>query len=269
MKNSPSDIAPQLIELLAKTDALLAPCRCMPPVAVAGVVERREEYHRRGIPMFAGGGSGADRVAAHRQANEWERSGIVRFSRRKGVRAFWRLSDSEDWRLRFWAMLPGEPEMVFALQALRSHIAAGHTYRETSRSVPETALAGEPLTKATICGVEDVLAPAFSRGFADSQADTVGLIWYTLTEAGERFLDDWKAPVFKPPVKASSRIMNETGDAYVESLRAALVDRKAWRGEPGHVAIPLSCGFFPRKPPGCRPIVDAKGAPIGGADDGD
>jgi hypothetical protein len=251
---------PALIALLGATDALLAPCRALPRATVAGVLERRVEFHNRGLPM-SGGGSGADRVAAHRACNNWERQGVVKFSRRRGIRTLWRLSDMEDWRLRFWSMLPGESEMVCVLSAMLEHIAAGHTYRESTRLVPETALSPKPLCKAAICGLEDILAPAFVRGFATSCSDADQLAWwYELTAAGEQFVCGWKAPSFVPPTKPDRQLLNSTADAYTEALHSGLQDRRAWRGEPTHTPVPLSIGFFPRNPPGCKPVVDSRGA---------
>lgn len=235
----------QLIDLLAETDALWTPVRDWSNNhAVVAVEERREQYQRNGLPISNGGGTAAERKQWERELDGIEVSGTVLIARERGRRAFWRLGNATDWRLRNLVGLPGRAEMLRAMQAL-----AGHEDAEQERGVnlvPETWLTGPDGwgTKAggrLLVALEEMFLPALVRGWVTAWSDCEGRVAYQTTEAGRAFL---AAP--GDEAAALPEFDGDAADTYLVALTAARNALAAAKpAKENALTIPLSVGLWP------------------------
>lgn len=263
------EINPQLLNLFAQTNALLEPIRDWQiNQQVAGIWERREVFRQRGLPCPPAGGDGAARVSAHEKANRLERSGAVVYSRTKGKRSHWRLSQGEYLRLAFWTLRDGLPETHLAMRAIEANWKRGAVTcpDKSSRwaSVSEAILTGcdeidDPTMRSDlVVRLEEMLAPAMAFDWVRSHSDVAGRVKYQLTPQGWKTLKSF--PTFEPP-EYDSDFACQTADEYEVELRREREAIGAIRGQSNHVVVPARSIELPDVEP-APPILDATANPI-------
>lgn len=259
------EIRGELLDLLAETDALFEPIRDWSSTRRnAAIIKARRQFHERGIPFRVAGGTGAERTAATRQADELERSQLVAFSRRRGRRTTWKLSDPEDWRLRWWTHQAEVHEVALALFAVDvvSATLEGAICPEI-RLTGGRGWDGEPSEQ--LLGVEELLLPALVRDFATSHSDRHGRVGYGLTDSGRKFLASWKGETGVVEKLYHRRAAKAAHARYCESLKAAraeLIERAHHEEASNHIAVALSVGMWPADDHGTVvSIVDDNGLP--------
>jgi hypothetical protein len=241
------DFWPQLVELLAGTDAIFAPIRCWEPNShVCAVLERRELFQRLGLP-YRGGGTAAERKEAERIADAIEATGNIAFFRQRGKRTHWRLTDIGDWRMRRLVGSHGVGAMIATMLAV-----SAHEHRlQTSNGIPEKWLIGLEYEAhdagRRMARLAETLLPALARGFVESHGDCDGRVGYALTPTGRELLNDFAAGRDAIPDDRDLPDYDQAaGDFYEECLDTACAElRTATPSRENSVAIPLSCGCWP------------------------
>ena len=243
-----------VIELLAATDALWEPIRDWTDNhRICGLLERREQFRRCGLPVELGGGDAAARKSQERRLDQIETSGLVIFSRRHGKRAFWRLTDQADWALRRLCTWSDYPECLVLMTAVQAHTDCGYT---NTGCVPEWRLAVGPHNgdgwtdqeKNKIIELEWIAAPSLSRGWLAAWSDGNGSSGYRLTKSGRRFLKSPASPEIEWPAYSS-----DANDAYLAALKVARESLRSIASQGSGVAVLLSAGTWPQ---------ESKAAPI-------
>jgi hypothetical protein len=170
------EINAKLLGLFAAENALFTPIRDWSENRqVSGVMERRVEFRKRGMPIVSNGGDGATRAAVHAEANALERSGAVKYVRASGKRVAWKLSQDEYLRIAFWSLLDGLDATELAMKGIQGNWAAGAVINPLKGSpwamVAESTLSGcdsvtdEALRSKLIMRVEEMLLPAMAFGW--------------------------------------------------------------------------------------------------------
>lgn len=251
-----------LVRILAETDELFFPVRDWDqPRNVSGIYERRQEFLQAGLP-HAAGGTGAERIAAHRAADTLEQSGFVVFHRTNGKRSHVRLLPEKYWELRFWSLLPGERELSFVVAGIQANVARGCVYANTT-FVPEWALIGqyERVTKAAkqrVVALMEAATPGLVFGWLDSDSTVDGAVYYRVTDAGEQHFTNWSGPTFTPPAY-DPKLAEETAEQYIVACREARLTLARLKGQPNNLAVSLNCGLDPDPDTACEPIIDRRG----------
>ena len=250
-----------LIELLAATDALWEPIRDWTDNhRICGLLERRERFQKYGLPVELGGGDAAARKSQERRLDEIEKTKLVVFSRRAGKRAFWRLTDSADWKLRRLCQWSDWDEMLTLMFAVRAHADCGYT---NAGCVPDWRLAVGPHNgdgwtdqeKNKIIELEWIALPCLARAWLSAWSDCKGANGYRITDSGRRFLANPKALAIEWPAYSS-----DANDDYLAALKSARESLRSIAGSESGIAIPVSCGTWP---------AESEAALIPGIFDGD
>lgn len=259
------EIRSELLDLLAEVDALFEPIRDWSSTRRnAAIIKARRQFHERGIPFRTAGGTGSERTAATRAADELEATKLVVFSRRRGRRTTWKLSEAEDWRLRWWTHQAEVHEMALALFAVDvvSATLEGAICPEI-RLTGGRGWDGEPSEQ--LLGIEELLLPALVRDFVVSHSDHHGRVGYSLTDSGRKFLAGWKGETGALDETYHRRAAKAAHSRYCESLasaRAELLERAHHEAVSNHIAIALSAGMWPADDVGTVvDIVDDNGLP--------
>ena len=255
---TPPTLLPDLIPLVATVDAVFAPVRRYTDAQGHRALELRDEFEVHGGVPYSPSGDSAERKQANRTADDLEAAGLVEFSRSRGRRKHWRLSDAGEWAMRAYCGLPGVRPMHVALLAIQDNERAG--YLNTGH-VPETALTGcdwgDRGADDAILLVEQLLAPAFSCGYVGSNSDCEGHVGYALTRAGHKWLACPPPPPSDLPAfssRANDRYFRLWGDELkrLDSEPCKTVD----------VHIPLSCGLWPEvRRVSAPPVLTRRGEP--------
>ncbi len=175
-----------LINLLAETDAIFSPIRDWSNSSrITAVMDLRRDFHLRGLPVPKA--AGGDRKRLERERDRLEKTGLVRFHRINGRRAFWKLSDSTDWFLRRLCMLSDFTEAVTVMVAVDSLTDMHHTNGEI---VPDWSLALAPnenrqtaKARDKVARVAELALPALCRGWLTSWSDYRGANGYRIPDA--------------------------------------------------------------------------------------
>jgi hypothetical protein len=195
-----------LIDLLADTDALFRPGRFygMPDNAMRNLWQRRREYVNAGMRWASGEATEAGRKESQRDLEQLADDGLVSLHRHQGRTQAVRLTEQGDQMARALAGLPGVGEALEWMRLMRCirDLKFDVNWLDAFRGlVPETLLCGHdwwPNTDEARDARGDVmwgLTPALSRLWVETEASTVGCLWYRLTPAGEQALDDSRAKV--------------------------------------------------------------------------
>jgi hypothetical protein len=224
-----------LIDILARADALWTPWRRWDSrLAVTAVYERRHEYQRSGVPLV-GGGTGAERVAAWRDRHDL--AGLAELRSNRG-RVYAKLVDAVDWQLRAACGLFGYGPMLTAIQRILDVEATGHV---TGSGIAEIALLGmdgwSTENTAPLFGLEEALLPALTRGYVTSHSDTLAHVGYYLTDSGRQFLqrpgdEPANLPAYDP----------EAAECYTVRYCEKIESMKTATPEGRDLVIPLGAG---------------------------
>jgi hypothetical protein len=246
MKKTPpkTDAATVLIELHAQTFELFAPIRDWSNNAhVVGIMERREVFHSKGLPIRQGG-SDSERKIGERWHDQLKASGAVSFALSAGKRTHWKLNDLPDWQITSLVGSYGIGPMLVAMRPIRTHQNAPH---EPGNFVPETWLMGLDYDAAEagqrLADLEEVLAPALRRDWVTSKSDIEGRVAYQITDAGRQVLDNTDRLPADEDLPAYDRAAGELYEVAIRSARAELKTAKP--STPSHCVIPLSAGCWP------------------------
>jgi DNA-binding transcriptional ArsR family regulator len=232
---------------------------------VAAVVEGRNTYQTRGLPLPSGSGGSGERSAVERHRDILEKSGAVTFYRQQGRRTHWKLTDSADWRLRRLATWTGWEEMMILMLAVREYSDVGYM---NGHIVPDWALAhgvghGDEWSvaeKSRILTLDEFAAPALCRGLLVSWSDLHGATGYGITDAGRAYLS---SDPMAPDVDGID-YDSAMNDAYLDVLKDARRVLAAARPSRDNVSeIPLGAGSWPEDPAVAPvpPIFTKKGEP--------
>lgn len=252
MKTPDNDLTAQeliLVSLLAATDAIWTPCRESHDggriaVAVVNSWEARTAYRAGGLPWASGGRSDAERKELQRSLADLEAAGDVVVSRPNGVKSlFARLSDSAYDRLRRQCGLAG-----LEIGSLMLKLVAQFSYR------PATLMQHQWIREPKLNGgrgwgdgnhgelyeVAQRAMPSLMAGWLKTNCDCECRIYYAVTDAGWKLLDDGWKPVAGEDVKRDSRFEL----AYWEQLgveRKRLLTKKPQCAiELGTLPLPVS-----------------------------
>ncbi len=179
-----------LLDVLAKVDALFWPCRFAGDEARQAVAELRAEYRELGL-VWRVGGDAAARQAGLRELDALAAAGRLIVTRTPGRQSvFVRLPAAVDTELRRQVCLADYDAALGLLGWLGSEIDAGHGLGHGGRTwVRETRLAGVeyggPDCGRILGAQAECMLPLLVRGLADSNADSLGRVWYALEPAGE------------------------------------------------------------------------------------
>lgn len=239
-----------LIRICAERDALFVPLRDPRAAHWSAVWEMRRTCRATGLPWRSNERSGsAASKAAERSLRALERSGLlVRLAPRASKTLNIRLSDEGDETAR---ELTGRETVSDAIETIREidRLTKTRPYRELKwRGIgllPEIALNegrgwGDG-NSAELIGVEDRVLPALSRGWAVSNCDSVGHVYYMLTDAGRTAIKTFRP---RPPVEREQPLEDGIelyrsfmGDA-LQQLRSLFGDDRQELSE-----LPLPCSF--------------------------
>lgn len=233
------------IELLAQTDALFHPGRyglgC--DKHVVGIYEIREVFCEHGF-LYRAGGSEQKRKEGENSADELEKSGAVIFRRYRGRRTRWKLSDSEDWRLRRSCTWSDYEPMLVLMYAVQAHESAGYG---NEGFVPEWTLSGvtdsTDDTKANYLNsfLEEIASAGLCRNLIESKSDGHGAVGYRLSDTGREFLRNPAPPAIDWPEYVQS-----LNDFYFHALDEARESLKSVvSAYTNHVCSRLSRGTWP------------------------
>ncbi len=193
-----------LVSLLAAADATWLPSReCHDPnrlnPAVTNVYELRKQFRESGVSWSSGGTNDAERKEAQRALEDLTRDGSVTVARPHGTKTlFARLSDASYERTR---QLCYEPGFVWGFAMLK--LLALRSVRPPTVMqdvwIPETALNGGKGWDGVGDGGKLYRAaqralPGLVRGWIDTNCDSEKRVYYVVTSAGWKLLDDgWRS----------------------------------------------------------------------------
>lgn len=236
-----------LVQILAHTDALFCPFRVYRdsnPNAAAGLAERRTDYSTRGVPLVVAG-SGTQRLAGERELQKLETAGlIVIYRRRKRIGVS--LTERGDNVVRKLTAGYLARESFYLLE-LTEAVKAEFGGRTNAGFVLEADVLGreyDTIQSSNLILLENLMLPLLSRGWMRSGSDVRGAVGYQTTKAGRRAM-----AAGKPQTGRLPKYDHIAGGEYDEMFVTALAERDEWKPDsPSHVAIPLSCGRWPRLP---------------------
>ena len=251
------DLLP-LVPLLTDVDAIHLPVRSFPAPGRHQAIESRAEYENNHGLSCGGSGDAADRKQHERRVDAWEEAGLVECTRRRGRRAFWRLTDRGDWTMRaFCGPYRGFEEMAVAMFSLLLNEQAG----TNDGLVPEPWLValdnwGPAFDRVRIV-VETLILPGLVRGLVGWNTDHDGRVGYSLTAAGRKWLEN--PP---PPPTGLPRYSPQAGRLYADSFLSTLeqLDATPTKGDRA-VWICCSAGCWPAGKPVGPSILRKDGRP--------
>lgn len=243
----PQEFLSTCVQLLAAADVLFTPLR-LPAVtqaAATAVAERRGWFRQSGLPWLVGG-SGAARVAGHRQLQAIVAAGLVvaagtgrdrSVKLTKGAEAFTRAAVA--------SYVYGETEPWALLERVADYTSTGHV---NAGHVLELDLLGITYKHrefhSRICMMEEAALPLLVGGYLHSAGDLEGAIGYSLTEAGKKML-----AAGRPDLPPGELPYDEAAaDQYGALLQAGLRERESWQpSNRSLVAVPLGAGSWPAR----------------------
>lgn len=203
-----------LVSLLAATDATWLPCReahrggQINPV-VTNTYELRKQYRESGVSWSSGGTSDAERKEAQRALEDLTREGSVTVARPHGTKTlFAKLTDAAYDRTRQQCGLLGFDAgflmlRIVALRSVRPATVYQHVF------IPETKLNRDrgwgDGNQNELFRVSQLALPALVAGWLTTKCDCENHVYYQVTAAGWRLLDDGSKPADLPAIKTDSR----------------------------------------------------------------
>jgi len=235
-----------LVQLAADETAVWLPNRVWTGRRPGNVYTARRDFAAAGVPWATGGGDEALRKERQRVLEALARAGAVRVFRPRRVRTLTvKLSAAARAAARALAGQPGERAAFVSMQEL-----ARHSKRPArlllDAWIPETRLIGEPPAGRT-WGVEaalteDLLGVALIRGWAVSNADGRGRVYYALTRAG------WEWLAEPEPADDDGRPDPAAVEWFTERLEASMARLDSESRDPreiGLIPLPSSMGGQP------------------------
>jgi hypothetical protein len=237
-----------LSAVLAATDAVFVPDR--DPTAHGRhvvIYKRRRDFPHFGIPWASEkvlpGLDDTGRKQVQRSLEHLAVIGMVETIQPKAVKTLGvRLTDAGDAHVRALAGLPTLSDALPVVQRIYDLLADDVACQFLGRVwIPETALAGvrwgDNDHRHKLVEVEELLLPALTRGYADSNCTVKGHCWYTITPAG---LDAIKSPPTAGELPAAS--IDARREYYSRShleIRALAAARPANEREIGEIPMPV------------------------------
>ena len=240
----------ELIRQLVESEVATTPARAGDMRNFTAIVERRADYQSFGVRCEVGG-SGAERTAGWRSLVLLHHRRFITRAKRGGSQ-FAKLTAAGDAYARALVSWP-QPRDVWATIELISALADLFGESTNAGFIGEWHIANvkpampDDKHREAILHLEECCRPFLARGLIESYNDVEGRLGYRLTPAGKEALaaGQPKKPKHLPAVDKELAAWAAT--AYYGGLE----NRRTWKGSrESHVAVPLSCGLWPKPPAG-------------------